>query len=213
MAEYLERDAAGLEQREAGGEGVRRRHAGPVESGHADHRVGGRGVLHAASILNGRLDNGMEVRNHNYSHGESYGRNRTAEYRAFESAKRRCNNPKCPDYPEYGGRGIEVRFESYTHFLQTVGRKPSSDHSLDRKDVNGHYEPGNVRWATREEQGCNKRNNRVLTVDGISLPASEWARHSGTRESTIVMRHATYGFCDRCAVYLPPYERCEHRDK
>lgn len=63
-------------------------------------------------------------------------------------------------YEHYGGRGITVceRWrESYPAFLADVGRKPSPQHSLDRIDNDGHYEPGNVRWATAKQQANNRR--------------------------------------------------------
>lgn len=87
-------------------------------------------------------------------HGEA---NRTPEYCAFKNARKRCNNKNGPDYPDYGGRGIEFRFSSYQEFLAEVSRRPSKRHSLDRIDVNGHYEVGNLRWATTTEQRRNRR--------------------------------------------------------
>ena len=57
----------------------------------------------------------------------------------------------------YGGRGIEVKFESFQEFIDHVGDAPTLDHTLDRIDVNGHYELGNIRWATWSEQIRNRR--------------------------------------------------------
>lgn len=79
------------------------------------------------------------------------------EYRAFHEAKRRCTDPKRKEYADYGGRGIEFRFYSFTEFFTEVGQKPTAQHSLDRKDNDGHYEKGNVRWATPKEQMNNRR--------------------------------------------------------
>ena len=82
------------------------------------------------------------------------------EYNAFMRAKNRCNCQTTKDWINYGGRGIEFRFESFKQFLAELGLRPEGM-TLDRIDVNGHYEPGNVRWATRTEQNRNQRRNKL----------------------------------------------------
>lgn len=76
---------------------------------------------------------------------------------------RRCNNPSDAAYKNYGGRGISVcpRWRSngigFFNFVADVGEKPSPEHSLDRKNNDGNYEPSNVKWSTIEEQQANRR--------------------------------------------------------
>jgi len=68
-------------------------------------------------------------------------------------------NPNVERYPDYGGRGIEFRFTSFEAFYAEVGPKPvpKSNYSIDRIEVNGHYEPGNIRWTTAKTQRHNRR--------------------------------------------------------
>jgi len=99
---------------------------------------------------------------HRRSHGEASKRNRkpTVEYAAWSGMIRRCTNKNDQRWHCYGGRGIKVcdRWRnSYSNFLSDVGRRPSDRHSLDRINVDGDYEPGNVRWATSKEQHHNRR--------------------------------------------------------
>lgn len=72
----------------------------------------------------------------------------------------RCTNENHEKYPDYGGRGIIVcaRWRNFDLFVTDIGPKPTPLHTLDRIDVNGFYEPDNVRWATPEVQQKNKRN-------------------------------------------------------
>lgn len=89
--------------------------------------------------------------------GEARNGKQTPEYTAWAQMKKRCANKNDPDY---GGRGIRVCkpwSDDYLTFLSDVGRRPSPKHSLDRINVNGHYEPRNVRWATAKEQHHNRR--------------------------------------------------------
>jgi len=92
----------------------------------------------------------------NYSH--------SSEYQAWRGMIVRCTYPNRPEYKDYGGRGIKVHEEwskkdGFIPFIKHIGLKPSKHHSLDRIDVNGNYEPGNVRWVTAKEQANNKRNS------------------------------------------------------
>ena len=98
------------------------------------------------------------TRKRNYKHGHSIRRKVTAEYKAYTSARWRCNCKKGRSYKDYGGRGIKFLFTSFSQFLKVLGKRPSSTHSLDRKNNNGHYEPKNVRWATPTQQVHNRRN-------------------------------------------------------
>jgi hypothetical protein len=90
-----------------------------------------------------------------------HGKARTVEYVAYQSAKQRCDYVKHPGYKNYGGRGIEFRFTSFEQWWAELGPRPTPQHSVDREDNDGHYEPGNVRWATKSEQNNNQRRTHA----------------------------------------------------
>lgn len=92
---------------------------------------------------------------------QSLGRKQTPEYRSYRAAKERCNNPGHINFSNYGGRGIEFRFESFEEFFAELGLKPTPRHSIDRIDSDGHYEKGNVRWASPTQQAQNRRPRRA----------------------------------------------------
>ncbi|MFJ5151393.1 hypothetical protein ACIQCF_07355 [Streptomyces sp. NPDC088353] len=90
----------------------------------------------------------------------THGKHGSSEYRIWQGMKWRCLNPNYKPYPNYGGRGITVcdRWrDSFEAFLADVGPRPSPNHTLDRIDNDGNYEPGNVAWRTYKEQAQNKR--------------------------------------------------------
>ena len=86
----------------------------------------------------------------------THGRSHTTEHDTYLKAKQRCVNPKATGYKNYGGRGIQFLFTSFEQFFAELGPRPEGK-TLDRQNNNGNYEPGNVRWATWNQQNKNRR--------------------------------------------------------
>lgn len=93
-----------------------------------------------------------------------------SEYKAWASMKDRCLNPTSSNYPGWGGRGIKVYLpwvKDFMAFFTYVGPRPTPQHSLDRyPNKEGNYEPGNVRWATKQEQSANRGPHRTGPTHG-----------------------------------------------
>jgi hypothetical protein len=95
------------------------------------------------------------------THGLLRGGHPTPEYQALRAARLRCTNPADKDFANYGGRGIEYRLlsdpgEAIAALVAAIGLRPPGM-SIDRIDNEGHYEIGNLRWATRTQQRHNQR--------------------------------------------------------
>lgn len=109
-------------------------------------------------------------------------------YVTWRNMLMRCYNPKYQGYRYYAERGIGVCDEwqkDFWAFASHVGDKPTPKHTLDRSDNAKGYEPGNVRWATVQEQ---RRNTRAASciVGGQTL--AEASAATGLRPMTIYTR-------------------------
>lgn len=103
-------------------------------------------------------------------HGHAVGGKPTKTWRIWSDLKNRCLNKSNHAFEDYGGRGITVCaqwLDSFESFLNHMGECPPGM-SIDRIDNSKGYEPGNCRWATQAEQNRNTRQNRIVTVNGIT---------------------------------------------
>lgn len=107
-------------------------------------------------------------------------RRRDPTYPVWRAMVRRCTNPKCSAWPEYGGRGIAVceRWMTFENFVADMGAPPDGM-QIERVDNDGPYSPANCRWATRGEQARNRRSTHEITFRGATKCLSEWARELG----------------------------------
>ena len=124
------------------------------------------------------------------THGLTRRGQASPEYAAWTALQRRCDRPTHKQYSDYGGRGIRVceRWRTFAHFFADMGSRPSPDHSLDRIDNDGDYEPGNCRWATSAQQMRNQRYNRWVVVRGTRMVLADAAAMLGVNPSTVKRR-------------------------
>lgn len=144
------------------------------------------------NFLNGHVKScGCRLTKANQKRG-THGATETTEYIAWLSMKPRCYNPKNNRYNRYGARGITVCerwLNSFENFIKDMGLKPSPQHSIERKDVNGNYEPGNCVWATAKEQARNRHNNLIVDTPWGRMCLVEASEHSGINYNTLMGRH------------------------
>jgi hypothetical protein len=131
---------------------------------------------------------GATTRTHGHANSRSTGYKSRA-YGVWQAMRDRCSNPKRADYSRYGGRGITVckRWEKFENFLADMGEPPVGL-TLDRKDNNRGYSPGNCRWASRTQQTHNSTAMVYVTINGATKHLAEWQRELGVRQSTYYAR-------------------------
>ncbi len=131
-------------------------------------------------------------------------------YYVWVNMKQRCQNPRNPEYHNYGGRGIKVcdEWQTFQPFYEwaintgfDVGGK---DQSIDRIDVNGNYEPSNCRWATFKEQQNNRRDNRKFTVFGVQMTLEQMSAVSGIHIGSLRSRIYTQKMSPEEAISIRP---------
>lgn len=136
-----------------------------------------------------------------------HGLYRSPEYYVWDAMIQRCTNPNAKTYRYYGERGITVceRWRKFENFYADMGPRPTPKHEIDRFPNNdGGYEPGNVRWATRKEQSNNRRDNRLLTLNGETKTMQQWCDTLELNYKTVSERIRRYGWTTEQALTLKP---------
>ena len=101
----------------------------------------------------------------------------------------RCTNASVPSYRDYGARGIKVctEWHQFENFLRDMGERPNN-HSIDRIENDGNYEPSNCRWSTRSEQNNNRRSSALVTFKGKTQTLAKWSSEIGFSHDVIGYR-------------------------
>lgn len=109
-------------------------------------------------------------------HGKTYSR----VYKVWHMMKQRCMNPRNGAYKDYGGRGITVdeSWLGFKAFYADMGDPPAG-YTLEREDNSAGYSKENCKWASRLEQGNNRRTNLFIEFNGQRKTLSDWSRALG----------------------------------
>lgn len=117
-------------------------------------------------------------------------------YNIWENMRRRTGNAENPSYRWYGGKGVKVcdewqeSFASFREWALKNGYR--DDLTIDRINVSGDYCPENCRWATTKQQSRNRTDNRLLTMDGETHCATDWAEILGISRQALFIRTSRY---------------------
>lgn len=136
----------------------------------------------------------------------THGAKKSPEWEAWSAMRKRCTNPNHRFYHRYGGRGIGIceRWSSFERFLEDMGSRPSSKHSLDRIDNDGNYSPENCRWATQKEQMRNRSANRIVTVRGEQMCLADAVDRFAAASYATVQQRLDRGWDIERALTQPP---------
>ncbi len=118
-------------------------------------------------------------------------------YSKWRSLKARCNNPNVKNYHNYGGRGIRVcdewnnNFIAFYNYMMSLPNALKLGLTIDRRNNDGNYEPGNMRWADAHTQVVNRRIQRCNTSGyiGVSFKKkiSKWGAYITVNLNTIIL--------------------------
>ncbi len=115
-------------------------------------------------------------------------------YQCWADMIDRCYRINNQEYHCYGGRGIEVcnqwkiRYFTFKNWALLNGY--DDDLTIERKDVDGNYEPGNCEWIPLSEQGKNRTNNFNITAFGETKHSYAWSQDNRctVNSATIIYR-------------------------
>lgn len=125
----------------------------------------------------------------------------------------RCFYPATSGFSRYGAAGITVceRWRVFTHFLEDMGLRPEGK-TLHRTENSKGYEPGNCEWATPKRQAIERSTTNLISVNGVTLSASDWSRRLGGGRNLVDSR-IELGWSPERAVTTPIQEKPFRADR
>lgn len=138
----------------------------------------------------------------------THGMTKSPVYSIWQSMLNRCYNANVTHYARYGARGITVcdKWHRFENFYADMGNRPTKNHSIERLDNEGDYEPGNCIWADRKSQARNRSTNRMMTLRSKTQCLAAWAEELGWSQSTLITR-VSRGWSDHRALTTVPQEK------
>lgn len=135
-------------------------------------------------------------------------------YNSWRACHNRCEVPNTTGYSEYGGRGITIcdRWKSFEAFWEDMGATWAPGLTVERKDTNGHYEPGNCRWGTPKEQANNRRYHNMINTPEGPMNVSQASERFGINRSSI-MRRMRDGWPEHRLLEPPQFSPRWHKRK
>ncbi|WP_076231638.1 hypothetical protein [Clostridium botulinum] len=118
-----------------------------------------------------------------------HGKSNTRLFKIWNGMKQRCYYEKMQDYEYYGGKGIKVCDEWLNNFVSfynwAINNGYKENLTIDRKDINGNYEPSNCKWSSIKQQARNRRSNKLITYEGETKTLAEWCEKYNILGTTV----------------------------
>lgn len=140
---------------------------------------------------------------------KTHGQSSSHLYKIYYGMRSRCYNPNNKNFDHYGGRGVGIcaewqTFEAFESWAMSHGYQDGL--TIERKDINAGYSPGNCCWITPAEQQKNKRTNKAITYCGETHIAAEWDDILGFKHGVVAAR-LKRGWSEDEAVTIPLGQR------